>query len=524
MGLPANVTSGGGERGVAMRKPSQEPPLPLEEQVILDLVALRHETSEVDYKQRFDPDRHDDLVAIVKDVAAMQANGGYLLIGVADDGTVTDDLRDIPDGLFDEAVLRDKFAKYFHGHLAFTTRRLMIEGKKIVAIHFSPHSLGFAILAKDAQTTRGKSVCNAGDVFIRRGSQSIRADGQDLIQLREKFVARSRGMWAKDVSILFQEMPSMGVAHQQPGATVAELAWNLDPAQLTAVVTEQLRQSDEIPVRLLLQDCVWIAYTSITSESSTTAFLTLLDRITALLVLFVRLGRQDLFGAGISALHAVYMLPRDYQGNNRSQLTVRPEQVWFEIYKALGITGAVIVALRAWAFLRPLVIVPVAFETWSTIASWYRHSLTMAAQANFLVQSGSQVEVSTLLKTLERLKEFPYGSHLVGMDDEDLLTALCQFDFLASLITLHATQDQHETYPSFARFFSGRTEPVIRSLIRDDSMRAAILDATDEQLAEYLRSIDRLAASQAYLVHGWHGYRDDTVREFLANHPQAQTT
>jgi hypothetical protein len=148
----------------------------------------------------------------------------------------------------------------------------------------------------------------------------------------------------------------------------------------------------------------------------------------------------------------------------------------------------------------------------------------MAARANLFDQreGNKEVQLSLLVMArdlVERLE--PLVIDFPG-NEEAVLNSLCQFDVLAALtaIGVGGSPDTRFYYTNFARFNTWRSEPAIRRLIEDPSVRAELFDGSDDDLALAVRVIDRLATREAFRFNGWDEIRDPIIVEFLAQHPQ----
>jgi hypothetical protein len=342
-------------------EPERPHPLALAEDVILDLIAQGFETEELDYKNYFDPSDRDSVIEVIKDVAAMQAMGGYLLFGVDNSGNVTGSLDSVDPRLFDETSMRAKFEKHFDGFLSLSVRTITVQGKKVVAVYMEPHPHGFAIIKADVEKG-GKIKYRAGDVFVRHGTASVRGQHDDIAKVRASLLARKRAEWIREVRSGNVDSGQMVASSKEVSAPAATLGWHLDAEELSAIVVEQLRRSDDIPVRLLLQDSVWDIFEALKRDNGKGSVTLLLDRMAALLTLFLRLGRRDLYALGIDSLHAAYMSPRDLSGNYRHEMRVDPPEFWLNIYEVIAIVGAVATKLEDWASLRLLILQEASFE------------------------------------------------------------------------------------------------------------------------------------------------------------------
>jgi hypothetical protein len=151
--------------------------------------------------------------------------------------------------------------------------------------------------------------------------------------------------------------------------------------------------------------------------------------------------------------------------------------------------------------------------------SWVRHAVTEAARANaFLeVRDGRRVEISLLTLAKAVVENVATPRPDVAADDERILDSLCRFDVLAALVAIHAASSTNSRYfyTSFAHFDSDRVRSILRLLITDDELRAAVFPGDDAELARALRELLRLASSEAArFSHFFVDYGDD-VDKFI---------
>ena len=82
------------------------------EEKLSALLAEQCESESLDYKDCEDLNDTGTVIEITKDVAAMMAFGGYIVIGVDKRGVPTGNMTAALAILFDEATLRPKLAAY----------------------------------------------------------------------------------------------------------------------------------------------------------------------------------------------------------------------------------------------------------------------------------------------------------------------------------------------------------------------------------------------------------------------------
>jgi predicted HTH transcriptional regulator len=114
------------------------------------LVELLREPEQtaLDFKATVDLSKPEDKLNIVKDLLALGNNpdGGYLLIGVADDGRPCLPVGSIADRrAFDGAKITDLIAKYVEGIQGVITQIHKLDGHEIVVVFAEPHADGLPL-------------------------------------------------------------------------------------------------------------------------------------------------------------------------------------------------------------------------------------------------------------------------------------------------------------------------------------------------------------------------------------------
>jgi hypothetical protein len=152
---------------------------------------------------------------------------------------------------------------------------------------------------------------------------------------------------------------------------------------------------------------------------------------------------------------------------------------------------------------------------------WQRHALSAAYSDNLLKRPAGELPI--LLPTREHLLGDKLMLRYLNAESDKIDGLLCQYDVLSALVAIAATQsaESYVFYPSFAKYYSERTVPIVRRVVSDAALKSAIWPLTDEDLAIALSEIDR-AARQVGWFHGWSGYQDRTVTTFIErNLPKA---
>lgn len=160
------------------------------EEKLRTLLAEGHECVVLDFKRTFDPDKKSTWVELAKDVGAMQIQGGYIVLGVDDQGNPIQGLTAVQAQEIDEANLRNHFKKWIPEPFEIRSASHEVNGMLLGLIYVAPHEEGFCIFKADGQYD-GKLVFRAGDVFARHGSASERWQQQDIPRIRARLRQRS---------------------------------------------------------------------------------------------------------------------------------------------------------------------------------------------------------------------------------------------------------------------------------------------------------------------------------------------
>jgi len=165
------------------------------------LVALARtaEKDDVDFKSTFDPNSNRDWLELIKDIAAFaNSGGGYVLVGISDDGTPSG--NDVS-GLLavDPADLANRLHKYFGQH--FSGVELIKTEKnanEICAIHVPPARIPIVfgrVGELELSGGKKKTVFALGTVYFRHGTKSEPGTTDDLRRFLEREIEITRKTW-----------------------------------------------------------------------------------------------------------------------------------------------------------------------------------------------------------------------------------------------------------------------------------------------------------------------------------------
>lgn len=499
---------------------SAVPPSVSREQLI-HLLDLRHESETLDYKRECDLGDNATRTELAKDVAAMQVIGGHIVIGADDDG------KPFRPGVtaeqvkwFDEARLRPILAKWLPEPLEIRTAIHAVADCTFALIHIAPNVHGFCVIRVDGtypRAGRDHFVFRSGDVFARHGTSSERWRQSDIERIWRNVVAARKEAWRAE---LREDLAELGIARGAQRlieGPAGNFTWRLDTAAFDAAALELFRRDDDIPLQRCLNEATADAARLIAARESD-ELATLVGRVTSIAAQAVSYHRPQWFDRALKALAKVYELGfAPSHGHPRSD--GQGTEVWLLVLEHIIALGALAVRAEDWQAVRSITVQPPGADDYYT--TWLRHGLTMAARANLLT-GPDQHSKSLITMAAERAASLPALRPDISVDDEQLITSMCQFDILAALAIIDATGsiDDRGWYTNFARFFTSRTEPAITRLLTDPDMRAVLFPRPDDELAAALREIDRMASSEGARFNGWHGFGSGAVRTLLNENPQ----
>lgn len=188
-----------------------------------DALSSEGEHGWVDFKREFDPASPAAWCEIVKDVVAMaNSGGGFVVIGLNDDGTLSG--RDIQAALaVDPAVVVDKIRKYTGLQFAsFSLHRRQRNGTELQVFEVS--AVQYPVVFTNAGTyelpdkKQGRAF-SVGQVYFRHGAKSEPGISDDLRQFVDREVSRLREEWLGNIRKVV-EAPAGSVVSIAPATPV----------------------------------------------------------------------------------------------------------------------------------------------------------------------------------------------------------------------------------------------------------------------------------------------------------------
>lgn len=186
-----------------------------------DALSSEGEHDWVDFKREFDPGSAAAWCEVVKDVVAMaNSGGGFIVIGLNDDGTPSG--SDIQAALaIDPAVVVDKIRKYTGVQFAsFSQHRRQRDGVDLLVLEIT--AVHYPVVFTNAGTyelpdkKQGRAF-SVGQVYFRHGAKSEPGVSDDLRKFVDREVSRLREEWLGNIRKVV-EAPAGSVVSVAPAA------------------------------------------------------------------------------------------------------------------------------------------------------------------------------------------------------------------------------------------------------------------------------------------------------------------
>ncbi|MBA3261039.1 MAG: ATP-binding protein [Thermoleophilaceae bacterium] len=489
---------------------------PLNEETLRAVLSDRAERDDVDFKLSCDLNNRGELVAITKDIGAMLMEGGYIIVGVDNDGQPGDGLDERQAGLFDPATLTAKVARYLAPGFDVKSTSLQVDGHRFAMVAIAPHPDVIVAFAADGtyeRDGRTRTEFRRGDVYARHGTRSEVWNDDDVARcrqrMREEEHERARASFANDLAAVTRQMQRTGGLAQAP---LGALTWTGEPADLTAAVLEQIRHSDEIPVRLLAPT---LATAVIDPQTTSEAINTALDTAASLVGGLLMVGRTDIAGEIIDGLKATY--DATFEDHlDRRDLAVDPAELRLRVITRVWALGGLATRRGHWSTVRRLAEHAPPVHDANYWSNWLFHGLVWAARGNLLQDPQDARGKSPLVIAQEHTMRLRWLHPDVAPTSEQVLSSICQFDLLSNLVAIDSAIGNPDPFLGhFGRWYARRTDPAVVTVIEDAEARAEIFPQGDDELREALAMIAANTEGRGQGWGGWGGYEDPRIIRFL---------
>jgi hypothetical protein len=287
-------------------------------------------------------------------------------------------------------------------------------------------------------------------------------------------------------------------------------------------IVEQVRRNDLIPLRRLLKSLPRDA-TALMETGNADDLGVLLDQLTCTLATLIDLERPDLALGAVETFAAIYNATFGQRGSDNPKLGTAVHDARLAVITRAMACGALAVRERQWEVAHALATVSPAVDPgyWQ---NWLFHGEVDAARAGLLQDPEyPRIGQSPLVFAQEHVVRLECLRPDVGHDDERVITSLCQFDMLAGFAAIAGTSRRSDPpyLAQFARWFAERTDALVVEMIERGPMRDTFFPEGDAELAAALHVLANNASRMAGIIHGWHGYEDPRIHDFLEKHSES---
>lgn len=480
------------------------------------------ERDEVDYKRHLDlgSGPKKDSVAFAKDCMAFmnRPTGGYLVVGVDDNGKVDPEAAPITKSHFDPSQLQAKVQTYVEAQVRISCTVHQLDDRLVALVYVHPAPGGLPVPAakdgtyKDDRRNRDAFMFHEGQVFVRQGASNVVLKHSHWNDLLADYRRRVRDEARTDIDRLVHSVAEL-LGHTQLNASTPVLP--LEPALETQDYAQAVRghldQEKSAALVRQAKDALAVAVRS--ARPGTEELTSRLDRVAIIGVEALRSDARKLYAEVVAAIARAFDTYADIGGDSGAVATdgIHLASVYLEFLKRLYALGSCAVREQAWWALPALYGKPVTVDHY-TYTTWLRYGQVMASRAG-LFQSrqeftdgqeeptGSQLITQSLqlLLTVPELRpDLPGGDG----DQSDgvrelLLNSLCAFDLWQCVGASLSRQEGWGSayYPSFQQH---RLDPALQLMLRDRDARAeAFGDVQDAVLREHLVEVVNAAEREA---------------------------
>lgn len=478
---------------------------------LLELLQQQEQTH-LEFKRAVDLQTKQGKAIFVKDIVALANSdpGGYMVVGVADDGKPCQRSGELGDlALYDGARLSDLIHGYIEAAIQVVTQPHTIDGYDLVLILARPPQKRLPVpFSKHAQfkneaTNRMETVFRIGDIVRRENAKvaPIRwAHWEEILEHRD---AKIRAEARASTDSLINELITEFRSSRKHGTSPQLINPNLAPNEFIEAVESYFESGTHTPLTKVIH-----RVSSTLRKTST--FETGLQQLSVLAVNALLFREYDVYSAVIDELYDTY-----------NTQYIRDPKALVRYVSYIYVIGSCAVRLKRWREIQDLVVRPVDVSDHYRYPSWIRHAQVEATRNSLfdhktLMISDArylQVSVPGLAPDLEPAEQVPADE--LSPDDE-LVNSLCQFDLLYCTVVALTESSRGEGYPASSMMAGERSLPIIADLMQDDRMWQTLFPqkSRSEGADSILHVLDRAREEARRTGRWWHPPR--TVGELLS--------
>lgn len=509
---------------------------------LAELLSLGAEQEALDFKSSVEFSNPKHNIEHIKDLLALMslATGGYLVVGVSNNGSPATDHAPIVEAHFDQAVLQQKVSAYVDASIDIRSAVHTINAGdlfwKVALIYAGPPPDLFPLVVKrqGEYTASGggqKVVFREGQLVIREGTTTTTVAPRHWPRLLERYTDQVKSDTRRDVDALVSRVVSLLEDAERGGGLSTPIDLGMDLATFTTAANALIESSSPSRLDAALTESARQLRATAAVEESPGADDTL-DRLFAIALSAMLYGSGDQFPRTMQVIAEYYdSIPGIPDAiSNTSTRDQRSAAAWRDITVRLYVLGAEAVRRGKWAHLRGLVLHPYSVTDTYRYSSWIRHAITSASRANVLdTGDDSTTQTAAIISraldfaaaTPELVPDLAPTSSIVPTDDDEnlMLDALCEFDVLWCAVAYSTDGNGHDFFPSSAAFDQRHAYPAFERVVRDESMRRQLFpELSDAQIAACIEVVAEQAKRQSQHNPGFNWWDDlpSAVTDWIA--------
>ncbi|MDV7137097.1 AlbA family DNA-binding domain-containing protein [Williamsia muralis] len=472
------------------------------------------EQQALEYKAALDLTDHETKLNFVKDAVAMgNTGGGYILVGVNDDGHACAPSGSIDQSRFDPARLNDIFRKYTRPIPKLVSQLHPIDGNEVMLV-FVPPTSGppLPMIANGDYNVPKKTKqykFRKGDVPVREGAQNVALDYSHWPALLARHDEAIRERTRRDIDVLIGRLVG---GQQAVNPSLLPLDPGLDEAAFAYTLVSHLESSTtHVPIKTFVLEAGERALRA--ADEDTTA----LDQLTIIGTHAALYQNEQVYGWVVDQLHKIYL-----------ELKVQDSRKKLAIVDRVYVLGSCLVRLGYWGDVRTLVLQSPADAVYP---SWIREGQVAASRDHLYPDDKTGLMISAARQLMVQHPAMrpdlptiqPVPEDLIGRRDA-LLNTLCQFDILYCVVvaadSLKEGPGMAEGYPASAAFDQNRVNPMLEQLVTDHEIRNQLLpQISDTDLSSALHQMWERAHQEAMKNGGFWFSLPPRVVAFMEAHP-----
>lgn len=327
-----------------------------DEEKLHELLAGGAEETTLNFKATLDLAQRSSKAVLdfVKDAISMGnlPEGGYIVVGVNDDGVPAHDQATLDVAQFDSSKLRDKVGEYVEGKVRLVSQSHEVGGRTVVLVHVQPTPDGLPVPTScigqyDKGQGQMETIFSEGEVLIREGISNTRLRHAHWHSLLARYREQIRADARADADALIHRV--VEAFKSDGGAQSVPLDLSMSDEALADAIVVAFEGPSPVRVRQFLNTA---KQTAITAADDRAEWLHALDRVTIVACQAVMYQRKDVYQFVVEALEAIYQaqeLPPDEPRLTSSDADTARRLL--DVLLRVMAIGSLVVRQKAWIYL-----------------------------------------------------------------------------------------------------------------------------------------------------------------------------